>query len=72
VNLVRRVTHQEDKSQKQNACSRGSITKCEKCGSLNTSILQVDEDGYLSYVVWCEDCARNEFGERKFDNEGYG
>jgi hypothetical protein len=63
---------QKDKSpQKQKAGSCDSIAKCEKCGSVNTSILQVEEDGYLIYVVWCEDCAKKEFGERKFDNEGY-
>jgi hypothetical protein len=65
------VTQQEDKSQKQKACNCSSITKCEKCGSPNTSILQIDEDGYLNHVVWCEDCAKKEFGERIFDNEGY-
>lgn len=67
------MTNQDDKlPQKQKAGSHDSITKCKKCGSLNTSILQIDEDGYLSYVVWCEDCARKEFGEIKFENEGYG
>jgi len=66
------VTQQEDKRQNQRECSSSSLRKCEKCGSSNTSILQIDEDDYLSQVVWCEDCARKEFGERKFDNEGYG
>ncbi|MCJ7445921.1 MAG: hypothetical protein MUO26_15610 [Methanotrichaceae archaeon] len=68
----KRVTNQEDKPQKQKNCGCGSITKCEKCGSSNTSIIQIEEDGYISQMIWCKDCARREFGERKFDNEGYG